>query len=160
MNQSPVRSVWCFIVSCLDLPRIPLPIPPCWLTTESTSSSPHLSFSASISSSIIAASSWPCHPFSSALYSPPLIQPTKLHLPVSTRSEQRGRLKGFQRGSRLLLTVLSSFPSISASAGLDGRGEPVTKWSIYLLNEKIAFFDCERTLHLMCVRCTCGPQAQ
>lgn len=44
-----------------------------------------------------------------------------------------------------------AFACINPTTTAAAHREPGTKWSIYWLNEKIAFFYCWRTLHLMCV---------
>lgn len=56
---------------------------------------------------------------------------------ISMGSEQQGRGK-----TRLGHHSTLAFPCISPSMAAAVHREPGTKWSIYWLNEKIAFFDC------------------
>lgn len=76
----------------------------------------------------------------------PSSSPRSTSVSISTGSEQqrRGRTR---QGHHSTLAL----PCISPTTTAAVRREPGTKWSIYWLNEKIAFFDCKRTLHLMCV---------
>lgn len=84
--------------------------------------------------------SCPC-PCSSSLSSS--LRSTSVSISTGSEQHRRGRTR---QGHHSTLAL----PCISPTTAVVRR-EPGTKWSIYWLNEKIAFFDCKRTLHLMCV---------
>lgn len=167
-DESHNKSIFCYVSVVLYCfpPASPPPIhpdsslagPPCSLTTASTSASLHpiclclyqliyyCCFLLALPSLLICPLFTSPHPASRAA-----------SVPVSTGSQQQssgeGRGKvglaaggggGVEQGHRSSLLAVLSLPIglavLARTAAV--RGEPVTKWRIYLLNEKIAFFDC------------------
>lgn len=166
-DKSHNKSIFCYVSVVLYCfppaspppihPDSSLPGPPCSLTTASTSTSTSLRairlclyqliyyccFLLALPSLLICPLFTSPHPASRAA-----------SVPVSTGSQQQsggegrgkvGLAAGVEEGRGRVIAPRRPLPPyrpdwLARTAAV--RGEPVTKWSIYLLNEKIAFFDC------------------